>query len=44
MAEEEDSWQRGVRLVLHLDSILESDPYMYVVFLSLLWWSERALS
>lgn len=28
MAEEEDSWQRGVRLVLHLDSILESDPYI----------------
>ncbi|XP_024387972.1 uncharacterized protein [Physcomitrium patens] len=28
MAEEEDSWQHGVRLVLHLDSILEGDPYI----------------
>jgi len=33
MAEEEDMWQRGVRLVSDLDSILEFDPYMYVVSL-----------
>lgn len=35
MAEEEDMWERGVRLVSDLNSILEFDPYMYVVFLLL---------
>lgn len=32
MAEEEDIWEHGVRLVSDLNSILEFDPYMYVVF------------
>lgn len=35
MAEEEDMWERGVRLVSDLHSILEFDPYMYVVTLLL---------
>lgn len=35
MAEEGDMWERGVRLVSDLNSILEFDPYMYVAFLLL---------
>lgn len=39
--EEEDMWERGVRLVSDLNSILEFDPYMYVVLLLLfsVWWT-----
>lgn len=33
--EEEDPWTRGLRLVSDLDAILESDPYMYAMAMSL---------
>lgn len=32
--EEEDPWTRGLRLVSHLDAILEADPYMYAMAIS----------